>query len=124
MMPSTKAQTSALQSDSVFDLIKKRVAANAERFKKINGVFQYNITKDGATAATWTVDLKTSSVYQGPPQSGKADCTLTLDDENMVQIASGKLNPQAAFIQGKLKVAGNIMLTQKLSTLLKEESKL
>jgi putative sterol carrier protein len=38
--------------------------------------------------------------------------------------ASGKLNPQAAFIQGKLKVAGNIMLTQKLSALLNEESKL
>jgi putative sterol carrier protein len=38
--------------------------------------------------------------------------------------ASGKLNPQTAFIQGKLKVAGNIMLTQKLSALLKEESKL
>jgi len=52
---SVQAQTSALQSDSVFDLIKKRVAANAERFKKINGVFQYNITKDGATAATWSM---------------------------------------------------------------------
>jgi ubiquinone biosynthesis protein UbiJ len=38
--------------------------------------------------------------------------------------ASGKLNPQTAFIKGKLKVAGNIMLTQKLSALLKEESKL
>jgi putative sterol carrier protein len=38
--------------------------------------------------------------------------------------ASGKLNPQAAFIKGKLKVAGNIMLTQKLAALMKEESKL
>jgi len=119
-----KAPTSALQSDSVFDMMKKRVAANAERVKKINGVFQYNITKDGATVTTWTVDLKTPSVYQGPPQSGKADCTLTIADEDMVHIASGKLNPQTAFMQGKLKVAGNIMLTQKLSALLKEESKL
>jgi len=34
------------------------------------------------------VDLKTPSVYQGPPQSGKADCTLTLADEDMVQIVS------------------------------------
>lgn len=124
MMQSTKVPTSALQSDSVFDLMKKRVAANVERVKKIDGVFQYNITKDGATVATWTVDLKRPSVYQGPPQTGKADCTLTLADEDMVQIASGKLNPQAAFIQGKLKVAGNIMLTQKLSALLREESKL
>jgi len=52
---SVQVQTSALQSDSVFDLIKKRVAANTERFKKISGVFQYIITKDGATAATWSM---------------------------------------------------------------------
>ena len=38
--------------------------------------------------------------------------------------ASGRLNPQTAFIQNKLKVSGNIMLTQKLAALLKEESKL
>lgn len=38
--------------------------------------------------------------------------------------ASGRLNPQTAFVHGKLKVAGNIMLTQKLSALLREESKL
>ena len=52
---SVQAQTSALQSDSVFDMIEKRVAANPERFKKISGVFQYNITKDGATVATWSM---------------------------------------------------------------------
>jgi hypothetical protein len=52
---SVQAPTSALQSDSVFDMIKKRVAANIERFKKINGVFQYNITKDGAAVATWSM---------------------------------------------------------------------
>jgi hypothetical protein len=50
-----QVQTSALQSDSVFDLMKKRVAANVERVKKIDGVFQYNITKDGATVATWSM---------------------------------------------------------------------
>jgi len=52
---SVQAQTAPLQSDSVFDMIKKRVAANTERSKKINGVFQYNITKDGATVATWSM---------------------------------------------------------------------
>jgi len=36
-------------------MMKKRVAANAERVKKINGVFQYNITKDGATVTTWSM---------------------------------------------------------------------
>ena len=34
------------------------------------------------------MDLKSPSVYQGQPKSGKADCTLTLADEDMVQIVS------------------------------------
>eukprot|EP01057_Protomagalhaensia_wolfi_P004812 Protomagalhaensia_wolfi_Nauph_80__4811@NODE_5014_length_461_cov_4_663507_g4080_i0_p1_GENE_NODE_5014_length_461_cov_4_663507_g4080_i0NODE_5014_length_461_cov_4_663507_g4080_i0_p1_ORF_typecomplete_len124_score26_63SCP2/PF02036_17/4_8e28Alkyl_sulf_C/PF14864_6/4_3e10_NODE_5014_length_461_cov_4_663507_g4080_i026373 len=111
-----------LESTPVFEMMKKRVEANADKVKKINGIFQYNITKDGTTTV-WTVDLKQPKVYEGKP-NGKADCTLTLADEDMARIASGKLNPQQAFIQGKLKVAGNIMLTQKLSQLIKEESKL
>jgi hypothetical protein len=50
-----QASRPVLQSDSVFDMMKKRVAANPERMKKIGGVFQYNITKDGSTAITWSV---------------------------------------------------------------------
>ena len=50
-----QAQTSALKSDSVFDLLKKRVAANVERARKVNGIFQYNITKDGATVVVWSM---------------------------------------------------------------------
>jgi hypothetical protein len=50
-----QASRPELQSDSVFDMMKKRVAANPERVKKIGGVFQYNITKDDSTAATWSV---------------------------------------------------------------------
>ena len=36
----------------------------------------------------------------------------------------GKLKPQTAFMQGKLKVTGNIMLTQKLQSLISNEAKL
>ena len=32
--------------------------------------------------------------------------------------ALGKLNPQLAFMKGKLKIKGNIMLTQKLKSLI------
>lgn len=32
--------------------------------------------------------------------------------------ALGKFDPQVAFIRGKLKITGNIMLTQKLKTLM------
>lgn len=71
------------------------------------------------------LDLKKGVVYEGTPENGvKPDTTLAVTDTDLVDIALGKLNPQAAFMKGKLKITGNIMLTQKLVPLLKTEAKL
>lgn len=68
------------------------------------------------------MDLKNANVSTGA--SGKADTTLTVSDDDFVDIALNKLNPQTAFMKGKLKIQGNIMLAQKLGPLLKTEAKL
>lgn len=70
------------------------------------------------------LDCKSGTVYEGAPKGVKADTTLTVADSDMVEIALGTLNPQVAFMKGKLKITGNIMLTQKLVPLLKTEAKL
>lgn len=69
------------------------------------------------------LDLKKGEVHEGAP-SGKADTTLTVADDDFVDIALNKLNPQTAFMKGKLKIQGNIMMAQKLGPLLKTEAKL
>lgn len=68
------------------------------------------------------MDLKNASVFVGAP--AKADTTLTVSDEDFVDIALNKLNSQTAFMKGKLKIQGNIMLAQKLGPLLKTDAKL
>lgn len=71
------------------------------------------------------MDLKTSkpgSVYSGPPSSGKPDVTLTIEDSDLLELVAGKLNPQKAFMGGRLKIGGNIALTQKLQMLFNRES--
>jgi hypothetical protein len=42
------------------------------------------------------IDLKNASLYQGQPQGGKPDCTLTLADEDMVQIVSNQTDVKNA----------------------------
>lgn len=69
------------------------------------------------------MDLKTPAVFEGSPK-GKPEVTMTVSDEDLLAIASGSLNPQTAFMKGKLKIAGNIMLAQKLGPLLKSDAKL
>lgn len=107
-----------LLSNLVFVGMQDRIDSDPSLIKKINGVFVYNITKNGKPVATWTADLKKGKVYKGMPTDGvKADTTITIDDSDMVDMAIGKLNPQVAFVKGKLKVKGNILLAQKLKSL-------
>uniref|UniRef100_A0A1B0D2I0 SCP2 domain-containing protein n=1 Tax=Phlebotomus papatasi TaxID=29031 RepID=A0A1B0D2I0_PHLPP len=114
-----------LQSDAVFGAIKDRVDGEPAKAKSVNGVFVYKITENGKVVKEWTLDLKNAKVYEGAPQSGtKADTTLTVGDADFVDIALGKINPQVAFMKGKLKITGNIMLTQKLVPFLKTDAKL
>lgn len=137
---------SALKSDGIFERIIDGVKQQPDKAKSVNGVFLYNITSDGKQVKQWSefflqyrmlekkfllnffvftaLDLKTPSVYEGAPKSGKADTTLVISDDDMVDLATGKLNPQVAFMKGKLKITGNIMLTQKLVPLLKADAKL
>ncbi|NXS57277.1 DHB4 enzyme, partial [Brachypteracias leptosomus] len=77
-------KTSGLQSDLVFEEIGRRVKEMGnELVKKVNAVFQWDITKDGKTAMQWTIDLKNGSgaVYQGPAR-GSVDTTFSLSDED------------------------------------------
>ena len=40
-----------------------------------------------------------------------------MDDTDVVDLISGKLNPQKAFFQGKVKISGNMGLAMKLTEL-------
>ncbi|NXC73473.1 DHB4 enzyme, partial [Anhinga anhinga] len=119
-------KTAGLQSDLVFEEIACRVEEfGSELVKKVNAVFQWDITKDGKTVKQWTTDLKNGSgaVYQGPARSS-ADITFILSDEVFMDVAQQKINAQKAFFSGKLKMKGNIILSQKLEMILKDYAKL
>ena len=117
---------SGLKSEALFKEIGKRISDHPELVTKVKGIFEWNITKGGKTAGQWTVDLKTGSgsVTEGPYKQGKADCNITVEDDDLAAIAMGKANPQELFMKNKLKVKGNIMLTTKLGQLFKDQAKL
>jgi sterol carrier protein 2 len=85
--------------------------------KKIDSIFAFKV-KDGpgGKEATWVVDMKNckGSVFSN---SDKTDCTITMDDSDLLALMIGKLNHRWAFFQGKLKNAGNMGLAMKLQTL-------
>jgi len=93
------------------------------QIKKTNGIFELKVTNDAKEEAVWTIDMKkTGTIYKGGAKP-KADVTLSLSDQVLTELATGKLNGQKAFLTGKLKSRGNIMLAAKLDSLFKAASK-
>ncbi|XP_032483789.1 peroxisomal multifunctional enzyme type 2 isoform X1 [Phocoena sinus] len=126
VLAKTPSEGRELQSTLVFEEIGRRLQhMGGEVVKKVNAVFEWHITKGENTAAKWTIDLKNGSgkVYQGPAKDS-ADVTITLSDEDFMEVVLGKLDPQKAFFSGRLKARGNILLSQKLQMILKEYAKL
>lgn len=124
--PESLKPAAGLQSDLVFAEIGRRIRDSGPALvEKVKGVFSWEITRDGKTAAQWTIDLKSGAgaLLQGP-YSGKADVTITVSDGDFMALALGKVNPQQAFLGGKLKIKGNIMLGQKLDVIFKDFAKL
>lgn len=52
-------------------------------------------------------------------EDGPADTTVVVSIENLKALAQGQLDPMMAFMQGKLKVLGDMGIAQKLVPLLK-----
>ena len=48
-----------------------------------------------------------------------ADATVSIGWDDFMALSEGKLDPMMAFMQGKLKIAGDMMIAQKLAPLLK-----
>ncbi len=93
----------------------ERLKKNPEVASKINSTYKFVVNGDGG--GTWLVDL-TQPGGKISQEDAAAKCTITIGAKELVDIVNGKLNPQMAFMTGKLKVAGDMGLAMKLSSLL------
>ncbi|XP_074272102.1 sterol carrier protein 2-like [Silene latifolia] len=107
-----------LKSDALLDQMKTHISSDAgkEIIKRIGLVYQLNIApkKLGFNEVTYIVDLKKGEVKKGKYE-GKPDATLSFTDDDFLKIATGKMNPQIAFMRGALKVKGSITAAQKFT---------
>ena len=110
------------KSAALFAELDKRVAAGgADLVKKVAGVYQFDVSAGGKTRS-WTIDLKTGPVGKVTEgAAAKPDVTLTLADDDCAAMFTGKLNSQQAFMQGKLKMKGDMKFAMKLGQVISSQ---
>jgi sterol carrier protein 2 len=124
--PETKAPAaggnSSLKSDAVFNQLRSQLSADV--VSKVKATFRFDVSPDnGGSTTSYFVDLKSGS-GKIELSDTKADCIIAIKDSDLVSLLGGQLNPQKAFMEGKLKIKGNMMLAQKLTHLMPAKSKL
>ena len=81
----------------------------------MNKTFQWNITGD--EAGVWDFKINNGQGEVIPGGVEKPDVTFTISDKDWLAITEGKLDGMNAFMTGKLKVSGDMMLAMKLQNL-------
>ncbi|KAI8638073.1 SCP2 sterol-binding domain-containing protein [Parasitella parasitica] len=118
-------KTAGFKSSEVFAALKQSVDTlpadgKAKLIKQVNGIFEFVVKNGDGKTETFTVDLKKGgSVIKGKGPN-KADAIISINDADFVDLASGKLNGQKAYMSGKLKIKGQMMLATKLDTVFKQ----
>ena len=101
-------------AQQVFDSMPGRF--NAAAAAGVNATYQFDLTGDGG--GTWQVAVGNGAcqVAQGSPND-KPNITITMAASDYLDMITGKLNPQMAFMGGKLKIKGDMSLALKMQQL-------
>ena len=90
---------------------------NADAAKGMNSVIQFNLTGDGG--GSYHVAINEGACTVGEGAHASPNMTMTMAAQDYVDMISGKLNGQMAFMSGKLKIAGDMGLAMKMQSLFK-----
>jgi len=88
---------------------------NADTAKGMNSVIQFNLTGDGG--GEWNVAIADGNCQVGEGTHASPNMTMTMTAGDYVDMITGKLNGQMAFMSGKLKIAGDMGLAMKMQSL-------
>jgi len=101
---------------TIFDEMNKKLTADPSSVAGMNAVYQFKVTGDGG--GDWYADLKVTPPVVAAGLHATANCTITVAAPDFVNIKTGKLSGQMAFMTGKLKIAGDMGLAMKLQKIL------
>jgi putative sterol carrier protein len=83
----------------------------------MDAVIQFKLS--GEEASEWFVTIKNQTCKVDEGVHENPTMTLSADSQDYKDIVTGKLNPMNAFMQGKVKLQGNLNLAMKFAEIFK-----
>jgi len=100
----------------IIDQFSAKLSDNQELGADINAIIQFDITGDGG--GNWWVDFTTKPASVGEGSHDSAACTITMEDQDFIDMMNKEANPMGLFMSGKLKVGGDMALSMKLQNII------
>jgi len=88
---------------------------NPDKAEGVDAIFQFDLTGDNGGKYWVKVQNKQVESHEGEHPSPTLTITSTADD--YIALVNGELNPMMAFMQGKVKVKGDMGLALKLQAM-------
>ena len=88
-----------------------------EKAAGIDATIQFKLT--GEQPGEWLITIKDNQCTVEPGMANAANLTVTADGADLTGIFTGQLDGMQAFMQGKIRIAGNMSLALKLLNLFK-----
>ena len=103
---------------TVAELMEKMPSAFIpDKAQGVDATIQFKFT--GAEAGDWNATIKNGKVDVARGTHPSPKMTLTADSADYVKIFTGELDGMQAFMQGKIKLAGDLNLAMKLTQMFK-----
>lgn len=84
----------------------------ADKAGDLQATFQFNLSGEGGGDWAVVIANRTCTVIEG--KVNKPDVTIAMVADDYVKMASGELNPVVAFMQGKIKLQGDMSLAMRI----------